>query len=239
MSHHVSGHQYPCSQIIPLNNLKKHRFIWRFLDILQCTQYICIVNIKTAIYARVSTANGTQTTDSQLHEVKRYCEARGWKDVEVYEDRISGAKASRPELDRMLKNMRAGKIARVACYKLDRCGRSLTHLCLLIDEMNRLGVPLVCVSQGIDTSQDNPCAKFQLDVLKAVCEFERNLIRERVNSGLAAAKAKGVTLGRPATLQRRHDDVMKLRGQGKGIREIARQLKMPPSSVSKVLNSRK
>ena len=55
----------------------------------------------TAIYVRVSTANGTQTTDSQLHEVKRYCAARGWTKLEIYEDRISGAKASRPELDRI------------------------------------------------------------------------------------------------------------------------------------------
>ena len=121
----------------------------------------------TAIYVRVSTANGTQTTDSQLHEVKRYCAARGWTKLEIYEDRISGAKASRPELDRMWQDMRDGNIGRVVCYKLDRCGRSLTHLCLLIDEMNRLGIPLVCTSQGIDTSENNPCAKFQLDVLKS------------------------------------------------------------------------
>jgi DNA invertase Pin-like site-specific DNA recombinase len=193
----------------------------------------------TAIYVRVSTANGTQSTDSQLHEVKRYCAARGWTKLEIYEDRISGAKASRPELDRMWQDMRDGKIGRVVCYKLDRCGRSLTHLCLLIDEMNRLGIPLVCTSQGIDTSENNPCAKFQLDVLKAVCEFERNLIRERVNSGLAAAKAKGITLGRPAILQRKRDAVMELRSQGRGIRAIARELKMPVSSVAKLFKADK
>jgi DNA invertase Pin-like site-specific DNA recombinase len=103
--------------------------------------------------------------------------------------------------------------------------------------MNRLGVPLVCVSQGIDTSKDNPCAKFQLDVLKAVCEFERNLIRERVNSGLAAAKARGVTLGRPATLHERREEVLELRKQGRGIREISRELKMPVGSVAKVIKA--
>jgi DNA invertase Pin-like site-specific DNA recombinase len=148
---------------------------------------------------------------------------------------MSGGKASRPELDRMVQDMRAGKVVRVVVYKLDRCGRSLTHLCLLIDEMNRLGVPLVCTSQGIDTSENNPCAKFQLDVLKAVCEFERNLIRERVNSGLAAAKAKGVTLGRPATLNERRDEVLALKKDGCGVREIGRRLGMPVGSVSKVL----
>jgi putative DNA-invertase from lambdoid prophage Rac len=193
------------------------------------------VNTRTAVYLRVSTGKGAQKTDSQEYEVKRYCSARGWHDLEIYTDKMSGGKVSRPELDRMVQDMRAGKIARVVVYKLDRCGRSLTHLCLLIDEMNRLGIPLVCTSQGIDTSENNPCAKFQLDVLKAVCEFERNLIRERVNSGLAAARAKGVRLGRPATLEKRRDDVMELREQGKGIREISRELKMPVASVFKVL----
>lgn len=195
------------------------------------------MNRKTAIYVRVSTNNGTQKTDSQEHEVQRYCAARGWTDVEIYRDTISGAKSTRPELDRMVKDMRQGKVARVVCYKLDRCGRSLTHLCLLIDEMNALKVPLICASQGIDTSDSNPCAKFQLDVLKAVCEFERNLIRERVNSGLAAAKANGVRLGRPTTLPERRDEVMALKEQGQGIREIARALKMPPSSVSKIVKA--
>jgi len=193
------------------------------------------VNTKTALYMRVSKADGTQRTDSQEHELKRYCAARGWKNVETYVDKASGGKTSRPALDRMVKDMRDGKIARVVVYKLDRCGRSLTHLCLLIDEMNRLGIPLVCTSQGIDTSENNPCAKFQLDVLKAVCEFERNLIRERVNAGLASARSKGVRLGRPSTLQRRRDEVLELREQGKGIRQIARELKMPVASVFKVL----
>lgn len=192
------------------------------------------MNTKTAVYLRVSTAKGAQKTDSQEYEVKRYCDARGWTDLEIYVDKASGGKTSRPALDRMVKDMRDGKIARVVVYKLDRCGRSLTHLCLLIDEMNRLGIPLVCTSQGIDTSENNPCAKFQLDVLKAVCEFERNLIRERVNSGLAAARAKGVQLGRPATLNERRYEVLKLRDQGRGIREIARQLKMPVASVFKL-----
>src|SRR5690242_6544426 len=135
------------------------------------------MNKLTAIYVRISTAKGNQTTDSQLHEIKRYCEMREWTNIEVYTDKVSGSKASRPQLDRMMKNMREGRIERALCYKLDRMGRSLTHLCLLVDEMDRLGIPLICTSQGIDTSGNNPAAKLQLDVLKAVCEFEKNLIR--------------------------------------------------------------
>lgn len=193
------------------------------------------MNSKTAVYVRVSTNKETQRTDSQLHEVKQYCEGRGWKDIQIYSDRVSGGKSSRPQLDHMVQDMRDGKIGRVVCFKLDRMGRSLTHLCLLVDEMSRLNIPLICTSQGIDTSGNNPAAKLQLDVLKAVCEFEKNIIIDRVNAGLRAAKARGVQLGRPATLYRRRDEVLSLNGKGLGVREIARQLKMPPASVYKII----
>ncbi|MDR3409511.1 MAG: recombinase family protein [Formivibrio sp.] len=190
---------------------------------------------KTAIYVRVSTNNGSQTTDSQLNEVKKYCELRGWTETEVFEDHVSGGKASRPALDRMVKLMRSGMLARVVCWKLDRLGRSLTHLALVLDEMTNLQVALICSSQGIDTSNGNPVGKFQLGVLMAVAEFERAIIKERVNAGIAAARNRGVRLGRPATLDKRRDEVMELKAKGLGLRAIARELTMPVASVFKVL----
>ena len=102
-----------------------------------------------------------------------------------------------------------------------------------------VSVPLVCSSQGIDTSGNNPRGKFQLDVLKAVCEFERNLIRDRVNSGLAAARARGVRLGRPKTLHKRAEEVLALKETGLGLRAISRQLGLAVSSVHSVLAGRK
>ena len=188
----------------------------------------------TAIYVRISTSTGKQTTDSQLLEVERYCQMRGWTSTEVYSDKVSGGKASRPDLDRMVKDMRSGKVERVATFKLDRIGRSLTHLCLLVDEMSNLGVPLICTSQGIDTTGNNPASKLQLDVLKAVCEFERNLIKDRVNAGLNAARARGVRLGRPSTLHKHRDEVLALRNKGMKLREISRELNIPISSVCKI-----
>ena len=195
------------------------------------------MNTYTAVYVRVSTKD--QRTDSQLRELKQYCQQRGWKKVEFFVDKISGEKSTRPELDRMLKEVRAGHVERVVTYKLDRLGRSITHLCLLVDEMTRLNIPLVCSSQGIDTSEGNPCGKFQLDVLKAVCEFERNLIRDRVNIGLAAARARGVRLGRPTSLHKRADEVLALKKKGMGLRAISRQLEMAVSSVHSVLTGKK
>ena len=190
--------------------------------------------MNTALYIRVSTEG--QRTDSQEMELKRYCRQRGWKDVTLYVDRISGAKASRPQLDRLMQDIRAGKIERLVVYKLDRLGRSLTHLALILDELNRLNIPLIASSQGIDTSNDNPAGRLQLGVLMAVAEFERGIIKERVNAGLAAAKARGVQLGRPATINGRAAEIRKLKAKGLGLRAIARELKMPPSSVHKALS---
>jgi DNA invertase Pin-like site-specific DNA recombinase len=120
-------------------------------------------------------------------EPQKCCRMRGWSDLRFYEEQMSGAATSRPGLDRLVQDMRAGGIERLVFYKLDRLGRSVTHLALILDEMNRLGIPLICSSQGIDTSDDFPCGKFQLAVLMAVAEFERGIIRERVRAGLATA----------------------------------------------------
>ena len=190
--------------------------------------------MNTALYIRVSTEG--QRTDSQEQELKRYCRQRGWKDLTFYVDKISGAKASRPQLDKLMQDIRAGKVERLIVYKLDRLGRSLTHLALILDELNRLNIPLIASSQGIDTSNDNPAGRLQLGVLMAVAEFERGIIRERVNSGLAAARQRGVQLGRPSTINGRAAEIRKLKAKGLGLRAIARELKMPPSSVHKALS---
>ena len=105
-----------------------------------------------------------------MQELEAYCAQRGWKDLVTYADKESGAKTSRPKLDQLMKDMRNGQVRRVVCYKLDRLGRSLTHLALILDEMSRLGVSLICSSQGIDTSGDNPAGRLQLGVLMAMAE---------------------------------------------------------------------
>src|SRR5437868_794477 len=115
------------------------------------------MNTKTyriAIYARVSTDK--QTHDSQLTELRDYCERRQWKTVREFSDVISGAKFSRTGLDALMKDVRRARIDVVLCFKLDRLGRSLPHLAQLIHELTSHRVALVCPSQGIDTSGNNP-----------------------------------------------------------------------------------
>lgn len=186
--------------------------------------------ITTAVYMRVSTED--QKLDSQADELKRYCSGRSWTNLETYSDKLSGVK-SRPAFERMLRNIRDGKVERVVCYKLDRIGRSLTQLAMFVDELANRNVPLICTSQGIDTTDSNPAGKFQLAVLMAVAEFERGIIRERVNAGLASAKTRGVKLGRPETQSDRVQEARKLRSQGMTLQAIAAHLSMPYTTVHK------
>ena len=150
--------------------------------------------MKTAIYLRVSTSD--QHHDPQRAELLDYCQRRGWEDVTEYGDVISGAKFSRVGLDRLMADVRRGRIERVLVSKLDRLGRSLPHLAQLVGELDAHRVALIATSQSIDTSGDNPAGRLQMHVLMAVAEFERSLIRERTRAGLSAARARGAKLGR-------------------------------------------
>src|SRR5262245_44267591 len=187
------------------------------------------VSEKAVIYTRISTEK--QTHASQLSELREYCARRGWNDVEEVTDVVSGAKSSREGLDRLMLAVRRGKVDVVVCFKLDRLGRSLAHLAQIIGEFTAHNVALVVPSQGIDTSASNPAARLQLNVLCAVAEFEREVIRERVNAGLAVAKAKGVRLGRPPAHDRKQSEVARLRSAGMSYRAISKQLGVPVSSV--------
>src|SRR6266700_364215 len=190
--------------------------------------------MKIALYLRVSTDR--QTTCSQAVELREYCKRRGWPDVAEYCDTASGAKFSREGLDALMRDVRKGRIDTIVAYKLDRLGRSLAHLAQLIGELTAHRVALVIPAQGIDTSASNPASQLQLNILMAVAEFEREIIRERVNSGLRAARARGAILGRPSTLQNFVPQVRALLQAGANVSGIARKLELPYSSAHKLVS---
>ena len=146
---------------------------------------------------RLRVSTDKQTTSAQRQELREICKRRGWGGVSEYEDVISGAKFTRVGLDKLMTEVRRGRLDVVLCYKLDRLGRSLVSVAQLIGEMLANKVALVIPGQGIDTSSDNSAAKLQMNILMAVAEFERDIIRERTLAGLAAARARGTKLGRP------------------------------------------
>ena len=131
--------------------------------------------------------------------------------------------------------VRRGKVDIVVCFKLDRLGRSLSHLAALIGEFNAHNVALVVPAQGIDTSGANSAARLQLNILCAVAEFERDLIRERTLAGLVAARKRGARLGRPRSIDQYRSQVLELKGRGMSRRAIAGELGIPASNVGRLL----
>ena len=157
---------------------------------------------RVAIYLRVSTSK--QDTDNQRRELEAVAARSGWHVERVYEDAgISGAKGrdKRPGLDAMLKAVNAKEFDMVAAWSVDRLGRSLTDLLGILQGLHDKGVDLFPHQQGLDTSTTAGKAMFQM--LGVFAEFERGIIRERVNAGLARAKAKGTKLGRRPVKRKR------------------------------------
>jgi DNA invertase Pin-like site-specific DNA recombinase len=174
---------------------------------------------RVAIYLRVSTSK--QDIDNQRRELEGVAARSGWHVVKVYEDAgISGAKGrdKRPGLDAMLKAVNAREFDMVAAWSVDRLGRSLTDLLGILQSLHDKGVDLFLHQQGLDTSTTAGKAMFQM--LGVFAEFERGIIRERVNAGLARARAKGTKLCR------RHREAIRrgphTRAQGYGANEGSR-----------------
>ena len=124
-----------------------------------------------------------------------YANNQGYEVYNVYEDHISGSKDSRPGLNDLLMDARQRKFELVLVWKLDRLGRSLQHLIQVINEFNRLGIQFKCLSQPIDTTTNE--GKLVFHIFGAIAEFEREIITERINLGLARVKKEGRKLGRP------------------------------------------
>src|SRR5438876_517782 len=148
--------------------------------------------MRAAIYARVSTVD--QEPENQLAELRRYVEARGWTAVAYVDRGVSGSKDRRPALDAMMKDAGRRRFDVLVCWRLDRLGRNLRHLIILLDDLQAVGVGFVTLGEGIDTT--SPSGRLVLHVLGAIAEFERERLRERTLAGLRRARAQGKRLGR-------------------------------------------
>jgi DNA invertase Pin-like site-specific DNA recombinase len=188
---------------------------------------------RVAIYLRVSTDK--QTTNNQRRELEAVAERSGWEVVKVYQDAgISGAKGrdQRPGLDAMMKAVNAKDFDMVASWSVDRLGRSLTDLLSILQGLHDKGVGLFLHQQGLDTSTTAGKAMFQM--LGVFAEFERGIIRERVNAGLARARANGVKLGRRRVKPSVEAQIVALRDKGYGILKIGKKLGIGTSVVQRV-----
>lgn len=186
--------------------------------------------MRVALYSRVSTHE--QNAAMQLEELRAYCQRRQWEIAEEFTDAgVSGSKESRPALNRLLADAKRRKFDAVLVYRYDRFARSLRQLVNALSEFDALGIHFVSLHEGVDTSTPN--GRLVFGIFASIAEFERELIRSRVRSGLAAARAKGKRLGRPRVIvdARR---IATLRTQGLGWKKIARQLGCGVSTVLRV-----
>jgi DNA invertase Pin-like site-specific DNA recombinase len=184
--------------------------------------------MKAAIYVRVSTNNG-QNPEMQLEELRAYCKRRGWEIAGEYADTgISGSKEHRPALDRLLTNCHKRSVDAVVVYRYDRFARSLRQLVNALEEFRALGIEFVSLHEGVDTSTPN--GRLVFGIFASIAEFERELIRDRVRSGLASAKARGKHLGRPRVVVDA-DRIATLRGAGTSWAKIGEALGVGEGTV--------
>lgn len=159
---------------------------------------------RCAVYARKSTDFGMKQTftsiDAQIESCKRHIEAHaaeGWLLQEVYSDvAISGGTMERPAMQKMLADIRAGRIDAIVTYKLDRISRSIRDFSNLLYELEELGVSLVIITQNFDTS--TPMGKLCINFLSSFAEFEREMTRDRIRDKAASLAQQGLwNAGRP------------------------------------------
>jgi len=188
---------------------------------------------RAALYIRVSTDG--QTTENQRQALTAEAARRGWTIVAEYEDAgISGAKGrdQRPGLDRLLKDATRGRYDVVMCWAVDRLGRSLADLVGTLQDLHGAKVDLFLHQQGVDTT--TPTGRAMFGMLGVFAEFEREMIRSRVNAGLDRARAKGVKLGRPTVPADTEAAVRERLAAGMGMLKIGRELGIGTATVQRI-----
>ncbi|MDA2933708.1 recombinase family protein [Acidobacteria bacterium AH-259-D05] len=191
---------------------------------------------RVALYARVSTKNNGQDPETQLLPLREYSQARGLEVFNEFVDvGISGSKEKRPALDQLMKDARQRRFDTVLVARFDRFARSTRHLVLALEEFNALGIDFISLSESIDTS--TPMGKMVYTVIAVVAELERSLIIERVVLGIDRARAQGKRLGRPPGTNTNARKLQKLKSQGLSVRQIAKEMNISKSTVSRLLNT--
>lgn len=187
---------------------------------------------KVAIYTRISTTDKGQDLETQLLPLKEYAKAREWEIFEIYEEKISGSKECRPELQKLLSAAQKRKFDICLCFRFDRFARSSKQLINSLDFFQSVGIDFVSYQENIDTT--TPAGKMMFTMISAFAEFERSIIQERVKAGLVKAKAQGKKLGRP---KKKVDTarIKELREQGLSVRKVAEMLGISKTMVGNVL----
>lgn len=193
--------------------------------------------LRAAIYCRVSTAD--QNCDRQLRDLEEFAARTGYQVVSVFKETASGANADRPERAKVLALAQSRKIDAVLVTELTRWGRSRNDLLDTLEILQVRGVSLIAQT-GLEFNLATPQGRLIAALMAALAEFERDLIRERIKSGMAAARAKGVRFGRTpgqttkAVLSKK-EQVLKMSCEGESYRAIAKRLKLSKNTVMRIV----
>jgi DNA invertase Pin-like site-specific DNA recombinase len=185
---------------------------------------------RVALYLRVST--DTQTVENQRRELMAVADRLGWHVVvELADKGISGAKGrdQRPGYDRLMQMVTRREIDLIACWSVDRLGRSLQHLVGFLGEINDRGVDLYLHTQGLDTS--TPAGRAMFSMLSVFAEFERSILRQRILAGLARSTKKS---GRPSLDPAKADKIRHELSKGTSINATARKLRVGVGTVHRI-----
>ena len=174
-------------------------------------------------YGRVSTED--QRLDAQITALKEAGAER------VFADKIGGTKRKRPELDKMLEQLRRGDVVLVTKY--DRLARSLTDLLDIVAQIETAEAGFRSLAEDIDTT--TPAGRLIFHVFASIAQFERERIRERTMEGLDAARKKGRIGGRPPALSTdQKAEVLRLKDEGRALKDIAALFKVSLATVKRV-----
>jgi DNA invertase Pin-like site-specific DNA recombinase len=184
---------------------------------------------KVALYARVSTSDQHSGLESQIRSLREHCDKNGITNYELFTDEnISGAKVSRPSLDRMMALIKKGEFSTLIVYSFSRFARSTTHLLSALEEMKKSETEFISITEKIETS--SPMGRCFFTVIAAIGQLERELIVERVKNGLRNAKLKGKQIGRKKT--RNSELIRSLLNTGMTLRATAKVAGCSHGSVS-------
>ncbi len=175
-----------------------------------------------AFYLRVSTT--AQDFPAQLNGVQEYARRQGWAQPNkktLFCEKISGARASRRELDRLVQACRAGTFDAIITYRADRLGRTAQHMVNLYAELKRIKIRVIGTQDNVDTADGSPGGEFFRNMLASYAQFNRETIVENVKAGLAAARRQGRIGGRPRKNDKQIARAFKLKEEGKNPTQIA------------------
>jgi len=190
---------------------------------------------RVGLYMRVSTTG--QTVENQRIDLQRVAEQRAWVIVGEYVDHgISGTKGrdKRPAFDRLAKDAGHGKLDIIAAWSIDRLGRSIRHVATFMDELQQQNVSLYLHQQNVDGT--SPSGRAMLGMASVFAAFERDMLIERINAGIARARSQGKRLGRPTTVTTKTEQrIRDLARSGMGKIKIGRTVGCGTSTVQRVL----